>query len=70
MAGLDAGERVACGSCGLMVLQKAMIPILGDGGSGMAYLCVACAREHIVKVAEADPGSPEADQPKFRGAPS
>jgi DNA-directed RNA polymerase subunit RPC12/RpoP len=60
MAGLDAGGRVECPSCGLTVLQKAMIPILGDGGSGMGYLCVACAREHVVGVAEADPDGPDA----------
>jgi DNA-directed RNA polymerase subunit RPC12/RpoP len=61
MAGVDAGERVPCPSCGQTVLQKAMIPILGDGGTGMGYLCVACARALITPVADADPGGQDAD---------
>ena len=41
----DAGEEVACPSCGAQVLQKKMIPVLGDGGRERpAYLCVDCAR--------------------------
>ena len=39
----DAGAEVACPSCGRQVLQKQMIPVLGDEG-GMTYLCVECAR--------------------------
>jgi len=39
----DAGAEVACPSCGTTVLQKQMIPVLGDGG-GVAYVCVECAR--------------------------
>jgi hypothetical protein len=39
----DAGAEVACPSCGRTVLQKQMIPVLGEGG-GVAYLCVDCAR--------------------------
>jgi DNA-directed RNA polymerase subunit RPC12/RpoP len=61
MAGVDAGERVPCPSCGETVLQKAMIPILGEGGTGMAYLCVDCARKLIVQVVDAEPGGAEAD---------
>ena len=40
----DAGAEVACPSCGKTVLQKQMIPVLADGGSGVAYICVECAR--------------------------
>ncbi|MDQ3758099.1 MAG: hypothetical protein M3394_09655 [Actinomycetota bacterium] len=39
----DAGAEVACPSCGKAVLQKQMIPVLGDGG-GVAYVCKECAR--------------------------
>lgn len=39
----DAGEEVACPSCGTQVLQKKMIPLLADGG-GIRYVCVDCAR--------------------------
>jgi hypothetical protein len=27
-----------------MVMQKAMIPVLGESGNGIRYLCVDCAR--------------------------
>jgi len=41
----DAGEEVACPSCGTQVLQKKMIPVLGQGvGERPAYLCIDCAR--------------------------
>ena len=40
----DAGEEVACPSCGTTVLQKKMIPLLAEGGSGIRYVCVECAR--------------------------
>jgi DNA-directed RNA polymerase subunit RPC12/RpoP len=60
MAGVDAGERVPCPSCGEVVLQKAMIPVLGPDGAGMSYLCVTCARALVVKRSEAQPGGPEA----------
>ena len=41
----DAGEEVACPSCGTQVLQKKMIPVLGEGeGAGPSYLCTDCAR--------------------------
>jgi DNA-directed RNA polymerase subunit RPC12/RpoP len=46
MAGIDAGEWVDCPSCGTRVLEKAMIPVLADGG-GVRYICVACARAFI-----------------------
>lgn len=39
----DAGEETACPSCGTTVLQKKMIPVLGEGGRP-TYLCVECAR--------------------------
>jgi DNA-directed RNA polymerase subunit RPC12/RpoP len=58
MAGSDAGEQVQCPGCGLTVLQKAMIPVLGDGG-GVQYLCVACARLLVVKASEDGRGSAE-----------
>ncbi len=58
MAGVDAGERVTCPSCGENVFQKAMIPVLGDGGTGMRYLCLACARALIAE-AGAEPEGPE-----------
>jgi DNA-directed RNA polymerase subunit RPC12/RpoP len=53
MAGIDAGEQVPCPSCGQTVMQKAMIPILGEGGSGMGYVCVTCARALIGEVTDA-----------------
>jgi DNA-directed RNA polymerase subunit RPC12/RpoP len=60
MAGVDAGERVPCPSCGETVLQKAMIPVLGEDGTGMRYLCVNCARALVVQGAEA--AGPEPDE--------
>jgi hypothetical protein len=29
------------------VLQKTMIPILGEGGKGITYLCPPCARRLV-----------------------
>lgn len=46
MASADAGVQVACPRCGATGLQKAMIPVLADGG-GVGYLCPACARQLI-----------------------
>jgi len=43
----DAGVQVDCPSCGSTVLQKTMIPVLGEGGTGVRYLCVACARQFV-----------------------
>ena len=40
----DAGEEVPCPSCGRQVLQKQMIPVLAESGTGHRYLCVDCAR--------------------------
>ncbi len=63
MAAHDAGVEVACPRCGQIVLQKAMIPIVGEGGNGVRYLCVACARAVILPptvpdgVADSDPDS-------------
>src|ERR1700736_318450 len=60
MAGVDAGERVPCPSCGETVLQKAMIPVLGEDGTGIRYLCVTCARLLIVQTTDAEANGPEA----------
>jgi DNA-directed RNA polymerase subunit RPC12/RpoP len=49
----DAGVRVICPGCGQEVLQKAMIPMLGEDGQGIRYLCTACARKLVVA-----PGDP------------
>jgi DNA-directed RNA polymerase subunit RPC12/RpoP len=62
MAGVDAGDRVPCPSCGETVLQKTMIPVLGEDGTGMRYICVPCARLLIVNTTEEDPGgSPDTE---------
>ena len=61
MAGVDAGEQVPCPSCGRTVLQKAMIPVLGEDGTGMRYLCPACARALIGQVTEAAEGGPDSE---------
>ena len=47
MAGTDAGKPVTCPGCGETVLQKTMIPILGEGGQGITYLCPPCARRLV-----------------------
>ena len=47
MAGKDAGVPVTCAGCGETVLQKTMIPILGEGGKGISYLCPPCARKLV-----------------------
>jgi DNA-directed RNA polymerase subunit RPC12/RpoP len=52
MAGVEAGEQVQCPACGETVLLKGMIPVLGDGGDGVKYLCVACARRLVVNASE------------------
>ncbi|MDQ1427096.1 MAG: hypothetical protein QOK39_572 [Acidimicrobiaceae bacterium] len=44
----DAGVQVACTGCGETVLQKSMIPMLGEDGTGLRYLCVSCARALMV----------------------
>jgi DNA-directed RNA polymerase subunit RPC12/RpoP len=62
MAGVDAGEQVPCPSCGQTVLQKAMIPVLGDGGTGMGYVCITCARGFIGQVTEAAEGGRDSDE--------
>jgi hypothetical protein len=38
-------------------LQKAMIPIVGEGGNGVRYLCIACARALIVPPSVPDNGT-------------
>ena len=43
----EAGEVVSCPQCGQDVKQKAMIPVLGEDGTGHRYLCQACARRLI-----------------------
>jgi DNA-directed RNA polymerase subunit RPC12/RpoP len=45
----EAGERIPCPECGTVVLQKAMIPVLGADGTGIRYVCVECARKMIVE---------------------
>ena len=52
MAGKDAGVPVTCPGCGETVLQKTMIPILGEGGKGISYLCPPCARKLVDTAAE------------------
>jgi DNA-directed RNA polymerase subunit RPC12/RpoP len=47
MATADAGIRVDCPRCGETVLHKAMIPVLGPEGAGIAYVCCDCARRDI-----------------------
>jgi predicted RNA-binding Zn-ribbon protein involved in translation (DUF1610 family) len=47
MATADAGVQVPCPHCGTTVLQKAMIPLLGDNGAGIRYLCPTCARQLV-----------------------
>jgi len=63
VASHDAGVQVPCPACGQVVLQKAMIPVLGDGGAGVSYLCQACARALIVSpsVPGADSGANDTD---------
>ena len=36
--------------------------VLGEGGTGMAYLCVDCARQLMVEPVDAAPGGTEADE--------
>ena len=43
----EAGEVVACLRCGREVKQKSMIPVLGEDGTGLVYICVECARALI-----------------------
>ena len=57
MATHEAGVQVVCPGCGQTVLQKAMIPILGDNGQGIRYLCAACARSLIAPGPAAANGS-------------
>jgi DNA-directed RNA polymerase subunit RPC12/RpoP len=47
MAGPEVGVQVACPSCGETVFQHGMIPILAADGSGITYVCRACARQLI-----------------------
>jgi hypothetical protein len=55
----EAGERVPCPSCGTVVLQKAMIPVLADPATAShRYLCVACARAEIVLPSQPTPAAP------------
>ena len=49
MASADAGVHVVCPGCGATTFQKAMIPVLGEGGAGIAYLCASCARQLVDK---------------------
>jgi hypothetical protein len=55
----EAGERVPCQSCGTVVLQKTMIPVLADPATAShRYLCVTCARAEVVV-----PSAPDASAP-------
>ena len=64
MAGNDAGVPVTCPGCGESVLQKTMIPILGQGGKGITYLCPPCARNLVDTAPKAVAGTEEdAEQP-------
>jgi hypothetical protein len=47
MAGPEVGVQVACPSCDQTVFQHGMIPILAEDGSGVRYVCRACARALI-----------------------
>ncbi len=64
----DAGVEVECGGCGLTVLQKAMIPMLGDGGVGLRYRCPTCARALIVPPTVPDGTGDGAGEPGGDGA--
>ncbi|HEX9529616.1 MAG TPA: hypothetical protein VF954_00665 [Acidimicrobiales bacterium] len=48
--GEEAGQVVACPSCGQEVKLHSMIPVLAQAG-GIAYLCAACARRGVVTAA-------------------
>jgi predicted RNA-binding Zn-ribbon protein involved in translation (DUF1610 family) len=65
VASHDAGVEVVCPGCGETVLQKAMIPLLGEDGSGVRYLCPPCARALMVPppAGTANKPAPAADQP-------
>jgi hypothetical protein len=64
MADRDAGVPVACPGCGESVLQKTMIPILGEGGKGISYLCPPCARRLVDTAPEDVAGTEEeAEEP-------
>jgi hypothetical protein len=55
----EAGERVPCPSCGTIVLQKSMIPVLADPATAShRYLCVTCARAEVVVPAAPDASAP------------
>lgn len=41
----EAGVEVTCPGCGQLVMQHSMIPLVGDGGQGIRYLCPTCARK-------------------------
>jgi transposase-like protein len=58
MASADAGIQVACPRCGATGLQKAMIPVLGEDGAGIGYLCQPCARQlvDVTQTARRDDG--------------
>jgi DNA-directed RNA polymerase subunit RPC12/RpoP len=57
----EAGERVPCPSCGTVVLQKTMIPVLADPATAShRYLCVTCARAEVVVPSAPDASVPDA----------
>ena len=54
MAGPDIGVKVTCPSCGRESFQKAMIPLMGQGGPGtVSYVCPDCARRLVDTAATA-----------------
>lgn len=46
--GEEAGEVVNCPGCGRPVKQHSMIPVHAGGSDAPGYLCIDCARQHIV----------------------
>jgi len=62
VAGHDAGVEVVCPGCGQTVLQKAMIPVVGEDGQGVRYLCIACARA-LISITPDSPAEPEPAEP-------
>lgn len=68
----EAGIQVSCPGCGQVVMQHSMIPLVGDGGLGVRYLCPPCARELIHPASDpaGDPaGEPAAPAPQGATAP-
>jgi hypothetical protein len=41
------GVEIPCPECGVTGFQHSMIPVLGEGGTGIRYVCRECARKLI-----------------------